>query len=342
MAEREHEISVVVPVYRGASTLPALVTELAAWTEPFVTPGGHRARVAEVLLVHDCGPDDSDRVLRELADAHDWVRPVWLSRNFGQHPATMAGMSSSGGDWVATLDEDGQHDPAYLPALLDRAMADRADVVYAAPTNPPPHGPLRNAASHGAKWLVRTVGGTAAAEQFHSYRLVLGVIARSVAAYAGPRVYLDVALTWLTDRVTTCPVELRDDSQRPSGYRLRTLASHFWRLLLTSGTRPLRIVSLSGVLMAGLGFLLAGWVVGVRLLGDVGEQGWASVMVAILIGIGMVLFALGVVAEYVGVAVSMAMGRPHFLVVGDRADGPHGPDPAQGPAARAADRAAGR
>jgi glycosyltransferase involved in cell wall biosynthesis len=325
---REHEISVVIPVYRGASTLPGLIAELAVWHEPFVTADGHHARVAEVLLVHDCGPDDSDRVLRELAAAHDWVRPVWLSRNFGQHPATMAGMSSSGGDWVATLDEDGQHDPAYLPALLDQALADRADLVYAEPTNPPPHGPFRNTASRGAKWLVRTIGGTAGAEQFHSYRLVLGVIARSVAAYAGPRVYLDVALTWLTDRVTTCPVELRDDSQRPSGYRVHSLASHFWRLLLTSGTRPLRLVSLSGVLSAGLGFLLAGWVIGVRLFGDVGEQGWASVMVALLIGIGVVLFALGVVAEYVGIAVNMAMGKPHFLVVGDRADGPHGPAPA--------------
>lgn len=331
---REHEISVVIPVYRGASTLPGLVAELATWHEPFVTPDGHRARVAEVLLVHDCGPDDSDRVLRELAAAHDWVRPVWLSRNFGQHPATMAGMSSSGGDWVATLDEDGQHDPAYLPALLDQALVDRADVVYAKPTNPPPHGPLRNTASRGAKWLVRTVGGTAGAEQFHSYRLVLGVIARSVAAYAGPRVYLDVALTWLTDRVTTCPVELRDDSQRPSGYRVRSLVSHFWRLLLTSGTRPLRVVSLSGVLSAGLGFLLAGWVIGVRLFGDVGAQGWASVMVALLIGIGVVLFALGVVAEYVGIAVNMAMGKPHFLVVGDRADGPHGPAPTRHASAR--------
>ena len=83
-----------------------------------------------MLLVHDCGPDDSARVMRELAP-HPFVRPVWLSRNFGQHAATLAGMASSGGDWIVTMDEDGQHDPAYIGAMLDVALAEQASVVYA-------------------------------------------------------------------------------------------------------------------------------------------------------------------------------------------------------------------
>ena len=58
---REHELSIVVPVYRGADTLDALVAELAPLTRPFATPNGRTARVTEVLLVHDCGPDDSPR-----------------------------------------------------------------------------------------------------------------------------------------------------------------------------------------------------------------------------------------------------------------------------------------
>ena len=65
---------------------------------------------------------------------------VWLSRNYGQHAATLAGMSSSGGDWIVTLDEDGQHDPSYVGAMLDVALAEQASVVYARPVNPAPHG----------------------------------------------------------------------------------------------------------------------------------------------------------------------------------------------------------
>ena len=88
----------------------------------------------------------------------------------------------------------------------------------------------------------RSSGGNDASI-FHSYRLVLGEVGRSVAAYAGAGVYLDVALGWVAGTAATCPVRLRAEGDRPSGYSLRRLLSHFWRMVLTSGTRLLRLVS---------------------------------------------------------------------------------------------------
>jgi undecaprenyl-phosphate 4-deoxy-4-formamido-L-arabinose transferase len=315
---------VVVPVYRGETTLDKLVDELAPWREPFFTASGHRVRVGEVLLVHDCGPDRSDLVIRRLAGEHDWVRPVWLSRNYGQHAATLAGMASSGGDWVVTMDEDGQHDPACFGTLLDRALADGADVIYAKPLNPPPHGAFRNVSSRMAKASVRLLTGTENAAHFNSLRLVLGEIARSVAAYAGSGAYLDVALGWVARRTSTCPVRVRDEWDRASGYRFRTLLSHYWRMVVTSGTRLLRMVSITGALIALAGFGFALFVVVARAFGPFPVQGWASVMVVVLLTTGVLLFALGVVAEYVGVAVNMAMGKPLYLITQDPAEGPLG------------------
>ena len=279
-----------------------------------------------MLLVHDCGPDDSDEVIRRLAADHAWIRPVWLSRNFGQHAATLAGMASSGGDWVATLDEDGQHDPAHLAEMLDHAMDARADVVYAAPVNPAPHGALRNLSSRGAKVSLRWLIGNPDAAIFHSYRLVLGEVARSVAAYAGPGAYLDVALGWVSRRTTTCPVRLREEGRDTSGYRLRTLLSHYWHSVLTGGTRLLRAVAVLGVLMGALGFALAAVLVWMHLEDSIDVQGWTSLAVVTLISSGAILVALGVVAEYLGVAVAMAMGRPLYVIVSDPEDGPLGAD----------------
>lgn len=325
----EHEISVVVPVFRGQETLPAVCAEIAPFTEPFTTKGGHRARVAEVLLVFDNGPDDSAATIRRLSAEHWFVRPVWLSRNYGQHAATLAGMSSSGGDWVVTMDEDGQHDPAYIADLLDAAMLDQASVVYAAPENEPPHGVVRNLASRTAKWLVDRVLGSAASTAFNSYRLVLGEIARGVGAYAGAGVYLDVALSWIAGRVTTCPVMLREEGRRQSGYTMRTLASHFWRMVLTSGTRLLRVVSILGVLFGLIGVVIAIVIGIIRVTGSIPVAGWTSVMVAVLVGTGAILFSLGIVAEYLGVAVNMAMGKPLYLITSDPGDGPLGRPPAR-------------
>ncbi len=316
-----HQISVVIPVYQGEQHLEPLLAELASYVDGFETPAGNLARVAEVILVFDHGPDNSSTVMRKLAYTYDFVRTVWLSRNFGQHAATLAGMSSSGGDWVATIDEDGQHDPADLPAMLDTALDESAAIVYGAPRNRPPHGFLRNGASRAAKWFTRRLAGASDVTKFNSYRLILGEIGRSVAAYAGSGVYLDVALSWVASGATTCPVTLREEGNRRSGYNARTLASHFWRLVLTSGTRGLRLVSLLGVAFAVLGVLAAVVLSIARLGGADIQAGWTSLIVVVLITSGAVLFSLGVLAEYLGVAVSMAMGRPPYLIVSDPAEG---------------------
>lgn len=321
-----HKISVVIPVYRGELTLADLVAELEPLMQLVCSPAGHRLRVTEVLLVHDNGPDCSAAVIRHLAELYDVVRPLWLSRNFGQHPATLAGMASSGGDWIVTMDEDGQHDPASIPMLLDTAMAARADIVYGRPVNTPPHGPLRNAASRLAKKVVRlfTSGGTDPAD-YQSFRLVLGEVGRSVAAYAGAGVYLDVALSWVARRVASAPVVVRDHADRPSGYSMRTLFSHFWRMVLSSGTRALRLVSLVGVMVAVGGLLLALYFLISSLFWRVNlPAGWPSLMVVLLVSSGAILFSLGVIAEYVGVAVKTAIGRPLYLIVSDPDHGPLG------------------
>ena len=326
-AAQPHEVSVVIPVYQGERTLGAVVEEIATSLAESRSPAGRPYRVTEVVLVHDCGPDASDDTIRDLAARHDWVRPVWLSRNFGQHAATLAGIAASGSEWVVTMDEDGQHDPARIGALLDTAMAEQADVVYARASNEPPHGAVRNAASRGAKWLVERLAKGAPAADFSSYRLVLGEVARSVAAYAGPGIYLDVAIAWVARRTATCPVEMRSEGDRPSGYTMRRLVSHFWRLVLSSGTRPLRWVSALGAAAVLLAPVVALALIAGRASGRWEVPGWTSTMILLMVATGVILFSLGVIAEYVGLAVNMAMGKPLYLPVRDRREGPLGRDP---------------
>ncbi|NKX93593.1 glycosyltransferase [Sanguibacter hominis ATCC BAA-789] len=312
-------VSVVIPVYRGAATLPPLIAELEGLRSAQVTPAGREFVIHEVLLVWDHGPDDSDRVIRALAAEKPWVRPVWLSRNFGQHAATIAGMGASGGDWIVTMDEDGQHDPAAIALLIDAAYAERANLVYAAPGNSPPHGALRNAASWIAKRLVLPLLTSRDTPAFHSYRLIAGDVGRAVSAYAGPNVYLDIALGWVTTDVATISVNMRSEGREAANYRLRSLVSHFWRLVLSSGNRPLRLVSAFGSLCAVGGLLFAAWLVVARITGAPDVAGWTSVIVCVLVIGGVTLGSLGIIAEYLGLAASMSMGRPNYVTLEDPA-----------------------
>ena len=313
-------VSVVIPVYSGEATLPALVAELARQHTPQQSPQGRVFEVTEVLLVWDRGPGRADQAIRTLAEQHDFVRPIWLSRNFGQHAATLAGMTSSQGEWVVTLDEDGQMDPAFIGAMLDRAYTDRAQLVYASPTNPPPHGASRNAASRLAKWLFVKVLAGRDFESFNSYRLMHGEIARSVAAYTGQGVYLDVALSWVVATVATEPVVMRDEGRPASNYSFSRLLAHFGRLVVSSGTRPLMFVSFIGAAFVVLGALLTIWILGSLIFSSVPVTGWPSTMVAILVVGGATLLSLGIIAQYVGAATNMSLGKPLYVVVRDPDD----------------------
>lgn len=312
-------VSVVIPVYRGEDTLPALLAELSPYTAVQTTTEGRRFRIAEVLLVWDRGPGRSDEVIRKLNETYDWVRPIWLSRNFGQHAATLAGMTSSGGDWIVTMDEDGQQDPSFIGAMLDEAYAHGAQLVYARPTNPPPHSRLRNAGSRTAKRIFVGMLADQEFEEFNSYRLVLGEVGRSVAAYTGAGVYLDVALSWVVANVSTCPVVSRTEGRPPENYSYRRLLSHFGRLVISSGTKPLIFVSFIGVAFVLLGGLAALWVAWGSFFGNLPINGWASMFVALMVVGGAVMLSLGIIAQYIGAATNMSLGKPLYVVVRDPA-----------------------
>ncbi len=314
------QVSVVVPVYRGEETLPGLIAELEAIHVPTSTPEGRLFQVSEVLLVWDRGPGNSDAVIRDLAERHDWVRPVWLSRNFGQHAATLAGMTSSGGEWIVTLDEDGQMDPAFIGPMLDTAYASSAQLVYAKPTNPPPHGAMRNAGSRMAKGIFVRFLADQKFEEFNSFRLVQGEVGRSVAAYTGTGVYLDVALSWVVASVASCPVTMREEGRPKGGYSYKRLFGHFGRLVISSGTKPLVFVTFIGIAFVILGAIAALWVLFQAIFGSVPVSGWASMFIALMIVGGAVMLSLGIIAQYIGATTNMSLGRPLYVVVRDPAD----------------------
>ena len=159
---------------------------------------------------------------------------------------------------------------------------------------------------------MKALSGGSAAPLFNSYRLMLGEVGRSVAAYAGSGVYLDVALSWVAGTTVRPPPSIcvEEVEGRRSGYSFRTLLSHFWRMVLTGGTRALRLVSLLGLAFALMGAIFAIVLVIRQLVDPEPVAGWTSLVVLVLICSGAILFSLGVIAEYIGIAVNMAMGKP--------------------------------
>lgn len=309
-------VSVVIPVYRGARTLERVVGELLALAEPTAVDGVVY-RIDDIILVHDGAVDDSARVMQHLAFQHPCVRTIWLTRNFGQHAATLAGMAATTAPWVATIDEDGQQDPRDIGLLLAGAVKMDVPLAYAAPLNAPGHGFVRNALSGIVHWLFIHPLGNKHVGVFNSFRVIDGEIARSLAAYCSHSVFLDAALSWVVHGTAHVPVRLRDREARPSGYSLRSLSNHFLRLLVTTGTRPLRFIAALGLLSILVAVGLTAYAIWVKFFSEtqpVSAQGWTSLVIVISFFSGCILFALGVIAEYLAVALGIVMGKPLYLV----------------------------
>ena len=314
---QSHSVAVVIPVYNGRESLPSVVDNLQKFTISTASPNGLMFTITEVLLVFDCGTDGSEDVLRALEQKYKSVRVVWLTRNYGQHAATLAGMASTTAEWIITIDEDGQQNPDDIPRMLDIARTHSAQLVYAKPSNNPPHGKLRNIASRVTKGPISRLLTGGEVQNFNSFRLILGETGRTLAAYVGHGVYLDVALHWIVRKSATCEVHLRDENRRNSGYNRKALMNHFWRLVLSSGTRLLRIASVIGVLSFIVGVVLA-FTIGIgKIYFDYPVTGWASMFIALLLFGGSILLFIGIIAEYIGLLVRTSIGKPLYVIGSD-------------------------
>ena len=312
-------VSVVVPVYAGQDHLRHLVARIDAvradWQGRFRNVVLH-----EAIFVDDGSIDASGSVLTDLAKTHDWVRVVTLSRNFGQHPATTAGILHSTGEWVTTLDEDLQHRPEDIEQLLRVGARQSADVIYGHPTDRVHGSWKRDLTSRIYKRLLAVLAGNRIIKDFSSFRVCRGSIARAAASVAGHETYLDVALTWFTDRFASTAVQMVDHrylATGRSGYTLRRLLAHSRRLLISSHTKIARLAALAGLLGVIFAAVYTIRVITSRLSGTeiLYVPGWASLIVVSLVFGGLVTLLLVAVLEYLVNIALHTQGKPTFFAV---------------------------
>jgi len=297
-------ISVVVPVYRSQESLRELHRRIAAAVEPL---DPH----FELILVEDCGGDRSWEVIEELARTDPRVRGIRLSRNFGQHAATICGFAHARGQWIATLDDDLEQAPEYLAALYKKAQ-EGFDLVYGVYPERT-HKSWRNVTSNLARWLFNKAIPSLN-DAYTSYRLIRGDIARALTQFDSPFPFVDGYLSWLTNRYATVEVPHGVRAHGTSNYTFRKLLTHTINIFVTFSDLPLRLASWIGLLffLVGMGWL--GVIVIGKLFGLITVSGFASIMAAIILFGGIQLLILGIFGEYLGRMNFKSSRKPLFLV----------------------------
>jgi glycosyltransferase involved in cell wall biosynthesis len=297
-------LSVVVPVYNSAEILPELLARL----------GEVLARESpdfEVLLVNDGSRDGSWAAIEALAARHPWVRGIDLMRNYGQHNALLCGIRAARGEVTITLDDDLQHRPEDIPALLAR-LDEGTDVVYGT-AQEERHGLFRDAASRLTKLALERTMGAETARLVSAFR-VFRTRLRDAFAGAHGGIPLDVLLTWGTTRFRAVPVRHERRRSGVSNYSFRKLARHALSMITGFSVLPLRLASLLALLFTLFGFGALVWVVGRTLIQGVAVPGFAMIASLVAILSGVQLLSLGILGEYVARIHLRLMDSPPYAV----------------------------
>lgn len=313
-------ISIVIPVYSGAQYLERLTAEIERLKTTWDAQGAP-VTVAEVIFVNDEAIDNSHEIVSRLAPARPWIVDLHLSRNYGQHGATIAGILHSSGDWVVTLDEDMQHPPSRISDLLSAAVAEGFDVVYARPASKAVHGAWwRDWSSRTFKRQMEWLTGNPTLRMVNSYRMMRGPIARATASVCSHNTYFDIALYWFTQRISSVEMPLRDErfaETGRSGYNFKRLVQHAHKMLFSSQLRFLSLGVWIGIGLFVVSFLAAAYFTILRIAApaQIGVEGWTSLFLAVCLSSGLLAIMLGICLQYLSTLVVKAHGRPTFFTI---------------------------
>lgn len=303
-------VSVIIPVFSSIKTLENLVLELIEYFHKSKKISNLGFELSKIVLVDDGSVDGSTIIMKKL-ESNDKVKSIYLNRNYGQHAAIFAGVLSTTEDVLITMDEDGEHNPEIIENMIEKLELENYDIVYARFKHK--KFDFREILSKQSKKLISIIAKDENINLITSYRAVRGSVFRSAAVYANNGSFLDIALSWISNRVSTVETEKRD-SHRDSTYTLSKLINHFNKLFFAAGIRPLIFLFNIGWITS-LGSLFAiGIIVYRKIFSDIEVQGWVSSITVILFIGGIMISAIGLVARYLSAIVETSSGKPFFTI----------------------------
>jgi len=300
-------VSVVVPVY-GSTVLAELAGRVHA------VFAARPADDYELIFVDDGSPSPEVwSVLERLATGEGRVTALQLTRNFGQQPATLCGLREARGEVVITMDDDLQHRPEDIPALLDAQTAGGWDIVIGQLVERRHPWP-RRLASRIKGYFDHLLIGKPRHIQLTSFRLLTRTVVDGVLSIRTPNPFLPAMMFHVTKSVGGVPVAHQARRQGRSGYSLRKLLRLFSNLVINNSSLLLRLVGQVGIVCAILSVLGACLVVYRKLAHGIAIEGWASLFTAMLFIGGLLLFGLGVVGEYLVRIIESSEAKPTYFV----------------------------
>ena len=287
-------ISVVIPCYRSEKSINIVIDEI----EQVVS--SREGYDVEIICVNDHSPDKVWLVLKERVARDRKVIAVDLARNFGQHAALMAGYRLAQGDYVFSLDDDGEAPVEAIYHAIDKLEEGNFDVVIGAFDHKNSASLFRGLGSFCNERMSRWLAEKPADLALSTFRLMRPFVKDEICRYQGCYPYTSGLIFRTTLNCTNIPVVHRKRLEGRSGYTFKKLLMLWLNGFTAFSVKPLRMASLLGFVFSCLGFLYALYCIIHKIINPNVQMGYSSLMSALLIIGGIVMLMLGLIGEYIG------------------------------------------
>ena len=300
------QVSVVVPVYNEEAVLPALFERLYTALDAL----GVRY---EVIFVNDGSRDRSAAMLRaQFEQRPDTTRVVLFNGNFGQHLAIMAGFEASRGERVVTLDADLQNPPEEIGKLLAKmdegydyvgtVRSERQDTAF------------RRHASRLMNAVRERITRIRMTDQGCMLRAYSRPIVDTINACREINTFIPALAYTFAEHPTEIEVAHEERAAGESKYSLYSLVRLNFDLITGFSVMPLQLFSLSGIVISLVSIAFVAFLAVRRLIVGPEAEGVFTLFGVAFFLIGITLFGIGLLGEYIGRIYEQVRERPRYVI----------------------------
>lgn len=294
------KISLVTPLYNSAPHIEELVRRAIGTIQEITSD-------YEIILVNDGSPDDSYKIAKQLAEKDNRITLIDLSRNFGQHPALMTGLGAATGDYVFICDSDLEEEPEWIGFFLQHMQKSDADVVFGVQTEK--KGSLFYRAARRIFYSsLNVLSGIKFPPNITTARLMSRRYLDAMLQYKERELF--AAGVWHMTGFKQVPYPVAKPARSATTYRLGSLINIFVNAVTAFSTRPLKAISLVGIVISILAVLLIAYLIYFKLFNESALPGWTSVIATTLLVGGIIIFFNGIMAIYLAKIFNEVKQRP--------------------------------
>ena len=301
-------MSIVIPVYNEAEAFPVFFEELRAVTDGLDYE-------TEIIPVNDGSTDGTEDLLDSLAKTCPEVHPVHLSRNFGHQAALCAGMEAAQGDYMISMDGDGQHPASLIPQMLELAESGY-NIVLTQRMESDRDRSFKRMTSEAFYKCINKISDTRTLPGGADFRLMDRQSLDTLLSMPEYHRFLRGMVSWIGFKSVILPFEVPERIAGTSKYTLKKMLRLASDAIFSFSMAPLYIGLSGGAVFLVLALIEAIYVLSFWIRGDSASlaPGWSSLMFMLLIIGALLMVILGFIGVYVGYIFQEVKHRPVYIV----------------------------